>query len=602
MATKQGAKYTVDIEAPVNGRIRRSTVTVRDADGKNRASDAADLSADKERRRVARSLARQLGEKDTDKWQKLIEEKWQHLLDEQRRIREQQAAGSPEAAPPDPSPSTATRLVLLAQEAGVVLTQAPDGQTHLTVMREGRRETWPIRSRAVRSWLKLSYFKAEGRSAGSQAVEDALGVLEGMAICQGAERSVHVRIAGEGERIYLDLADAERHVVEIDRRGWRVVARPPVLFRRPRGLLALPMPVSGGSLADLRNILNLETDQDWYLLAAWMLAALRPHGPYPILCLHGEQGAAKSTTARALRSLIDPSAACLRSEPRDGRDVMIAATNGWVVALDNLSSIPPWLSDCLCRLSTGGGFATRELYSDAEEVILEAQRPVILTSIEDVATRGDLLDRAIVKTLPAISEKKRRPERELWAEYEQARPRLLGALLDALAGALGRLPSVRLNRLPRMADFAMLGVAAEQALGWPKDAFAVAYDDNRQDAHTIALDESPIAKPLVKLAQEGEWSGTAEQLLEALTRRVGEPAAKSRQWPKSPRALSGRLRRLTPNLKAVGITLTFALGGPRGKSRIIHLHADGADGADGTKQGCSYGEDVRTPFDDDIPP
>jgi hypothetical protein len=147
-----------------------------------------------------------------------------------------------------------------------------------------------------------------------------------------------------------------------------------------------------------------------------------------------------------------------------------------------------------------------------------------------------------------------------------------------------------------MADFAMLGVAAEQALGWPRDSFADAYDDNRQDAHTIALDESPIAKPLVKLAHEGEWSGTAEQLLEELTRRVGETAAKSRQWPKSPRALSGRLRRLAPNLKAVGITLTFALGGPRGKSRIISLCADGADGADGTKQGCSYGEDVRTPF------
>jgi hypothetical protein len=608
MAAKQAAKFTVDIEAPVNGRIRRSTVTVRDADGKNRASDTADLSADKERRRVARSLARQLGDEDADKWQKLIEERWQHLLDEQRRIREQQAAGSPEAAPPDPAPSTATRLVLLAQEAGAVLTQAPDGQTHLTVTRERRRETWPIRSRAVRSWLKLAYFKAEGRSAGSQAVEDALGVLEGMALCQGAERSVHVRIAGDGERIYLDLADAERHVVEIDRRGWRIVTEPPVLFRRPRGLLALPLPVSGGSLAYLRNLLNLETDQDWYLLVSWMLAALRPHGPYPILCLHGVQGAAKSTTARALRSLIDPSAACLRSEPRDGRDVMIAATNGWVVALDNLSSIPPWLSDCLCRLSTGGGFATRELYSDAEEVILEAQRPVILTSIEDVATRGDLLDRAIVKTLPAISEENRCPERELWAEYEQARPGLLGALLDALAGALGRLPGVHLDRLPRMADFAMLGVAAEQALGWPQHSFADAYGDNRQDAHIIALEESPIAEPLVKLAREGEWSGTAKQLLEELTRRVGEMAAKNRQWPRSPRALSGRLRRLAPHLKAVGITLAFTLGGPRGKSRIINVHADGADGADGTdgtdgtKQDCSYGTDVRTPFDDDLPP
>src|SRR5262249_45420596 len=155
--------------------------------------------------------------------------------------------------------------------------------------------------------------------------------------------------------------------------------------------------------------------EDWYLLVAWMLAALRPQGPYPLLCLHGEQGSAKSTLARLLRASIDPNAANLRSDPREGRDVMIAATNGWVIALDNLSSLQPWLSDCLCRLATGGGYATRELYSDNEEFILDAQRPVVLTSIEDLASRGDLLDRAIVETLPAIPEERRRPEKELWA-------------------------------------------------------------------------------------------------------------------------------------------------------------------------------------------
>jgi hypothetical protein len=597
-ATKR-AKYLLEIEAPANGRLRKATVIVRDAEGRTCASDKADLSDAGERRRVGRELARQLNDGDSERWTELVEEKWGAVLDEQRRIREQAAAGSPEAAPDSSaaSPSASTRIVNLALKAGAELTHAPDGQAHLTMTKDGRRETWPIRSRAARSWLRLEFYLAEGRSAGSQAVEDALGVLEGMAVCQGAERSVHVRIAGEGERIYLDLADAERHVVEIDRRGWRIVASPPVLFRRPRGLLGLPMPVSGGSLEPLRRRLNLESDGDWYLLVAWTLAALRPHGPYPVLCLHGEQGAAKSTTARMLRSLIDPSAACLRSEPRDGRDVMIAATNGWIVALDNLSTIHGWLSDCLCRLATGGGYATRELYSDAEEVILDAQRPVILTSIEDLATRGDLLDRAIVLTLPAIDEEARRPEKELWVEYEQARPQLLGSLLDALAGALNRLPGIRLDRLPRMADFAMLGVAAEQALGWPRNSFVAAYGDNRQDAHTIALEESPIAKPLGKLLAEGEWNGTAEQLLEALTRCVSDTVAKSRVWPKSPRALAGRLRRLAPNLKAAGITVAFTLGGPRGKSRIINLHADGADGADGTKQDCSYGQDMRTPFD-----
>src|SRR5262249_25369043 len=156
--------------------------------------------------------------------------------------------------------------------------------------------------------------------------------------------------------------------------------------------------------------------------------------------------------------------------------------------------------------------ATRELYSDAEEVILDAQRPVILTSIEDLATRGDLLDRAVILTLPPIPERRRLPESDLWPEFERLRPQLLAALLDALSGALARLPNIRLERLPRMADFALLGVAAEQALGWSRGAFLDAYRDNRGSAHAIALDSSPIVPPLRTLAAEREFHGTASEL------------------------------------------------------------------------------------------
>src|SRR5207253_9109386 len=187
-----------------------------------------------------------------------------------------------------------------------------------------------------------------------------------------------------------DLADKDWRAVEVTGRGWRIVANPPVRFIRPRGLLPLSQPASGGCVAELRDYLNVSSDAAWQLAVAWLVAAFFPHGPYPVLALHGEQGSAKSTMARLLRSLIDPNAAPLRSEPREARDLIISATNGWLVALDNLSHLPPWLSDALCRLSTGGGFATRELYTDSEEVIFDAQRPVILTGIEEVATRSDL--------------------------------------------------------------------------------------------------------------------------------------------------------------------------------------------------------------------
>src|SRR5207237_3972573 len=119
------------------------------------------------------------------------------------------------------------------------------------------------------------------------------------------------------------------------------------------------------------------------LSASWLVATLRPTGPYPILVSHGEQGSAKSTLVRVLRSLVDPNTAALRTTPRDERDLVIAATNGWLIALDNLSHLPDWLSDALCRLATGTGFATRELYTDGEESLFVAQRPIVLDGIEE---------------------------------------------------------------------------------------------------------------------------------------------------------------------------------------------------------------------------
>src|SRR5262249_54050728 len=147
-----------------------------------------------------------------------------------------------------------------------------------------------------------------------------------------------------------------------------------------------------------------------------------------------------------------------------------------------------WLSDCLCRLATGGGFATRELYTDADEVLFDSQRPVIITSIEDVADRGDLLDRAVIVRLPAIPEEKRRRESGFWAAAVAALPAILGALLDAVAAGLRNLPGVRLDRLPRMADFAAWVTACEPALGWPPGSFLAAYRGNVADANELALD------------------------------------------------------------------------------------------------------------------
>ena len=155
---------------------------------------------------------------------------------------------------------------------------------------------------------------------------------------------------------------------------------------------------------------------------AWLVQAARDRGPYPILAIYGEQGSAKSSGARLLRSIIDPNWAPLRSPPKEIRDLAIAAANGWVVALDNLSHLPQWLSDALCVLSTGGGFATRTLYTDDEESIFSFRRPVIINGIAEVARRGDLIDRCIPVTLEAVPDERRLTEDEIDAAFAHVHP------------------------------------------------------------------------------------------------------------------------------------------------------------------------------------
>ena len=223
------------------------------------------------------------------------------------------------------------------------------------------------------------------------------------------------------------------------------------------------------------------------------LDRLRSGRAYPLLAVYGEQGSAKTvlSISKLLKALIDPNAAPVRALPREERELMIAANHSHLLAFDNLSGLPAWISDALCRLASGGSFAVRQLYTDDDEVLFQAVRPTILNGIEDVISRPDLADRAIFLMLPPIEEAKRRSEAELWREFEMPRPGILGALLDAVTHGLQRLPGVRLENLPRMADFAMWATACETAL-WPSGTFARAYEANHRAMVEGVINADPV--------------------------------------------------------------------------------------------------------------
>lgn len=442
-----------------------------------------------------------------------------------------------------------------------------DGEAFVTFPRNGHRETWPVRSSAFKKWMAHQAFEGTGLVPGSQAVEDTLRVLEARATGEGVEQSPWLRVGERGGKFYLDLCDRDWRAVEISSTGWKVLTNHRLPFIRSPAMRPLPEPEAGESIDMLRNFVNVEGDDDFVMVVSWLVAALRSRGPYPILVVNGEQGSGKSTFSRLIRSIVDPNVAPIRAVPKDDRDLMVAVVNNHTIAFDNLSKVDIWLSDALCRVSTGGGFATRALHTDRDENVVMATRPIILNGIPSLTDRPDLSERSIGVRLKAIPDDERRPEDEFWTEWDKSLPFVLGALCDALSTACRRLPGLRLDRAPRLADFARLIVAAEPGLGWEEGAFITAYADNRRDQSDTTFEADPLAIALRNMMRGGTypegWHGTATELLTVLSDNVSETVKRSRAWPVTAQGLGNRIDRVAPLLRNKGVRIERRHSGVR---------------------------------------
>jgi hypothetical protein len=446
-------------------------------------------------------------------------------------------------------------LIELALASSKSLWHSSNGAAYTTVVKGDHMENWRIGGGSYKSWLASLYFQNKGRGVTGSSISDAVATLKGLAVHDSDDcNDVHVRVAREGDSIYLDLGRSDWKAVEIDATGWRIVDDYPVKFVHPQGMLPLPIPDNAGDLRELEGFINTkEADDIWTLIVSWLIGTFNSDHPIPVLVVTGEQGSAKSTMCELLRRIIDPNAAMLRSQITDSRDLAITARNSWVVALDNVSSVSWGFSDNLCRLSTGLAFATRRLYTDDEEEMFTALRPIILNGIGDIISRPDLIDRSIIVSLPRIPEEKRLTTEDLFQQFDEALPRILGGLLSCVSTALRNISTVDIEKAPRMADFARFVTAAEKSLEWSSGKFMAAYSKNRESANELAIESSPLAQAIqyLSLPFEGNITELMSQVeVDAPGQLVGQNL-----YPKNIKAMSQNLERLAPNLLSIGIVV-----------------------------------------------
>jgi hypothetical protein len=485
----------------------------------------------------------------------------------------------PEEPPAGPGkgPSQAQLLMAMAEDT-YRLIRSTDGRAY-AVPKLGPQIAVPLASRSgnsIRARLAASLHRQTGKVASASALADCITVLDGEA-SELDPRPVWLRVGQHHDTVVVDMGTETGQCITITPRGWAVETDSPVIFRRSELTHPLVTPERGGTLDPLRSLVNLP-EEDYRLAIAWVVAAYLTGIPHPILLVQGEQGTAKSNLIRTLLALVDPQPAADRTPPRDQREWAIFARASWAFSFDNITDIPPWLSNALCKGVTGDAVLQRVLHSDEDIGVYSFQRVIALTTIaikHDVA--GDLADR-ILLVEPEVIEV-RRTETDITAARAAALPAALGAILDLVAGVLRELPATAVDNAPRMADFAKLLAALDAVTGWGT------LGSYRAKVATLALsliEGNTLAYAIYRLAtcpspgglDPAPWEGTAGELLDALRRICADARMAASDLPEDVRAVGRQVREIAPSLRKAGIDIRPRKSGPRRLLQITKIDDD----------------------------
>lgn len=431
--------------------------------------------------------------------------------------------------------------------------RTPEGTPFFSLTIEGVAETAPLSN--LRAVARRVAYATSRVGVPSSVLEEVSGLLEGRSFEK--KRKVWVRVASTPGHVFIDLADGTGRAIEIDAQGWRLNSKPAVAFFRPDTLKPLPVPVPGkGSLEALRAFLHLD-GCDWRTVLAFLITTVMPPeldggeaSPRALLLLTGEHQAGKTTRAEKLASIIDPRTALSSGMPETARELAIHGQNRWVLLFDNLSGSPS-LSDALCRMLDGAGFSTRSLYTNAGEAVFSGSRPIIITGIDAAPNRGDLASRCLAIELPALPAGVRATPDELAAKFAQLHPGVLAELCDLAvvalaAGARSYTPVTRLSQVEKWV------AACERALGWADGDTRRLFEHHARAGVETAAEADSVAQAVIDhLERHHTFEGNAKRLLALLDeQRTGRTP---HGWPETPKALSSRLRRSLPGLRARGI-------------------------------------------------
>lgn len=450
----------------------------------------------------------------------------------------------------------AQTIIRLVEENGAVLFHDTANEPFVALTIDGHKEVWSIGGDDFKSWLELLYYMESNKPAKKESVAQAISVLNAKARFDSKNAvSLGTRVVKSEHAFWYSLSNADWQAVKITADGWEIVNDPPIMFKRYRHQHSQCQPQKGGDVRRILKYVNLKSMDTLFL--CWLVCCFVSDIPHAMPIFFGEKGAAKTTTCTLLKKLIDPSTFETLTIPKDSGSLAVNLQQHWFLPFDNVFRIDEATSDTLCRAITGGGIQQRRLHTNGDDYIFTFQKCLALNGINNVANRADLLDRAILIELTRIDESERRELSELKAEFESDLPYILGGVFDILSEAMRIYPTVKLERLPRMADFARWGYAIGEALGGLGNEFIREYRLNQERRDIEVINSDIVATLMVAFMKDkSDWNGQVSELLNQLLAIAPQCgiSSKASGLPQQASALSRRLNELKSNLREAGIT------------------------------------------------
>jgi hypothetical protein len=447
-----------------------------------------------------------------------------------------------------------------------------NGVPFITLKVTDQYETWKIGSSNHRNLLLRREQESSGKILDERQLNSLVGSQKGEAILSGIQKKVHTRVAYDNTTLFYDLGGKDWKVLKVSAEASEVLENCPIKFKRSQSTSENVLPVKPGNIHLLRKYLNFESEEQYVLMLSSIIGAFHPTGPYVISVFQGGHGCSKSTVTKVFKSIVDPTSTPLRAPTGNEKDFFIYASSNLLVCFDNLSGVSNKMSDMMCRLSTGGSFSTRTLYTNDEETVFDEKKPLVLNGIDDIARREDLASRSVVFFLPPLEKTNRISEREFWQSFEKDKPYIMAGVFDCISCALKNYENVQLDEKVRMSDFLTWVCAASEALEFKQEFICRAFDENQIEIVKQSHENDPVAVALEAFLlgeDKKEFNGTATELMTELNCYYSAQYLNSNYRPQTPIAFANHIRRISEGFgRVTNYKIEFRREGGTGSRQI----------------------------------